>query len=136
MKKKSIPCYVNNGGVHNVVNLPLGQYARWQLKLLCKELLAHLEKLETFVAAKATQQNVTVIRGLLQILSLDLKPKGNRREAEILTTAYEKNLKPSQPLLANEEEELNLVDFAVKVSLVAILFILGGMLQYFESLNY
>lgn len=136
MKKQSVPCYVNNGGVHNIVNLPLGQFSRYQLKSLCKELLSHLETLETFVAAKATPQNITLLRGLVELLSLNLKPKVNRRMAMVLTSANEKNLKPTAPSETNGESEVNLVDFAVKFSLLALLFVLSSMLQYCESLNY
>lgn len=135
MRKKSIPCYLNNGGEHEIINIPMGQYTRWRLKLLTKELLKNGKTLETFVAAKASDATIKLLEGLLKILSLNLKPRDNRREALKLTTANEKNLKPNQRETGSDEE-VNLVQFAVSCGLVAIAFLIGAMLQYCEGFYY
>lgn len=111
-------------------------FTRARLLNLCKELLKSHTTLETFMAAKATEKNLTLIRGLVQILSLNLKPKGNRREAEALTSAYEKNLKPSLRENGSEQEKVNLIQFAISCGLIALIYILAAHLEYLENLNY
>lgn len=88
------------------------------------------------MAAKTTEKNLVLIRGLVKILSLDLKPKANRREAETLTAANEENLKPKQRENGSEQEKVNLIQFAISCGLVAILYIIAAHLEYLESLNY
>ncbi len=135
MKKQSVPCYVANGGVHNIVNLPLGQFTRWRLKLLVRELLKNGKSLETFVAAKATPHTIKLLEGLAKILDLNLKPKQNREAADILTTATEKNLKPTARPAANTQY-LNLVQFSISCGLVVLCYLIGAFLQYMEALSY
>lgn len=133
MKRKTcVPCYVKNGGLHNIVNVPLGLFTRAKLLNLCRELLKHQKSLETFFAAKATPETVFLLQGLVRLLSLDLKPKKNRAEGQILTTALDKNLSPGRSSEA-DFEELNLVDFAVKCGVIALLFALGMFLEYLET---
>lgn len=131
MRKKSIPCYLPNGGEHNVVNIPMGQFTRARLKQLCRELLENLQTFETMVVAKATTQNVKLIRGLYQILDIDYKPRAARRRAEILTSVYEKNLKPTTPN-DGEEELVNLVSLAVSCGLITLLYLLAAHIEYLE----
>lgn len=135
-KKQSVPCYVRNGGIHGILNIPLGMFSRVRLLNFCKELLKSQSTLETFMAAKATEKNLVLIRGLIQILSLDLKPKENRREAQALTAAVEKNLKPKQRENGSEQEKVNLVQFAISCGLIALIYILAAHLEYLENLNY
>ena len=136
MRKSSVPCYVRNGGEHEIINIPMGQFTRWRLKLLVRELLKNGKTLETFVAAKASDATINLLEGLLKILSLNLKPKENRSTAWGLTTATEKNLKPTQRKDGSEEEDLNLVQFAVSCGLVTIAYLIGAMLHYFEGFYY
>lgn len=134
MKKQSVPCYIRNGGEHEIVNIPLGMCARVHLKMLCRELLQHAKTLETFVAAKATPQTINLLIGLLKILSIDLKPKANREAGKSLCAANEKNLKPSAQSLT--DETVNLVQFAISCGLVALLFIGAAFLENLERANY
>lgn len=134
MRKTSIPCYVKNGGVHEVVNIPLGQFTRHQLKKLCRELLKSAKTLETFVAAKATPKTINVLEGLLAILDLNLKPKTAREAANNLTTAYEENLKQDKRELG-QQQTVNLVDFSIKCGLIVFCYLMSAMLAYFEQTN-
>lgn len=134
MSKKSVPCYIPNGGEHFIVNIPLGQFTRVRLKHFCREQLQNLQTFETMLVAKATQQNVKLLRGLLALLEIDFKPKENRGAALTLTAENEKNLKPSMPL-AGSERIVNLVDVSVKFGLIVILFLLAFHLNYLESLD-
>lgn len=136
MRKTSIPCYVKNGGVHDVVNIPLGAWTRVRLKHLCRELLKSQSTLQTFCAAKATSHNMALIKGLLEILSLNLKPKSNREAAVVLTSANEKNLKPTQRMKGSDEETTNLVQFSISCGLIALLYLLAAHLEYLEALSY
>lgn len=134
-KKQSIPCYVNNGGVHNIVNVPFGQFTRLHLKQFAQELLKSASTFETMYVAQVTEKNLKLLKGLVQILSLNLKPKQNRRGAIVLTAANEKNLKPSVPKQGNDEE-VNLVSFALSVGLITLLFLLAAHIEYLESCAY
>lgn len=135
MKRKiSVPCYVNNGGVHNIVNIPIGQFTRAALKSLCRELLQSAQQFETMFVCEVTERKVKIIKALAEILDLNLKPKENRRKAIVLTTVHEKNLKPSA-LQPGNEEEINLVSFSLSCGLITILFLLAAHIQYLESLN-
>lgn len=132
MKKQSVPCYVANGGVHNIVNVPLGQFTRYQLKQLCRELLRTGKTLETFVAAKATPKTIHLLEGLLKILDLNLKPKSSREAAVHLLTANEKNLKPTARRQGKDEVE-NLVSFSISCGLITLCYMVGAFLQYLET---
>lgn len=135
MKRKvSVPCYINNGGVHNIVNIPFGQFTRAALKRFVNELLQSAKQFETMFVCKVTDRNLKVLKALAEILSLNLKPKGNRRQANLLTTVYEKNLKPSA-LQQGNEEEINLVSFSLSCGLITLLFLLAAHIQYLEMLN-
>lgn len=129
---KSIPCYIPNGGEHFIVNLPLGQFTRVRLKLFCKEQLKNLQTFETMLVAKATAQNVQLLRGLLALLELDLKPKVNRTKAENLTSANEENLKPCARAQRNERI-VNMVTFAGQCGLILLMFLLVFHLNYLET---
>lgn len=132
MKKQSVPCYVANGGVHNIVNVPLGQFTRYQLKQLCRELLRTGKTLETFVAAKATMKTIKLLEGLLKILDLNLKPKSSREAAVHLLTEYEENLKPTARRQGKEEVQ-NLVSFSISCGLITLCYMVGAFLQYLET---
>lgn len=135
MRKKSIPCYIANGGEHDVVNIPLGQFTRWRLKLLVHELLRTRQTLETFVAAKATPKNVQLLEALAKILALNLKPKENRAAAITLQSAVEKNLKP-KAASADTDETINLVQFSIKCGLIVVCFLVGAFMQQCEGIIY
>lgn len=135
MRKFSVPCYVQNGGVHNIVNIPLGQFTRYRLRQLVRELLRNGKQLETFVAAKATPKTIQLLAALDKILGLNLKPKESREAANILTTAAEKNLKPTVAKAASEKE-VNLVSFSVSCGLIVLCYMIGAFLQYLEGFNY
>lgn len=132
---KSIPCYVPNGGEHYIVNIPLGQFTRLYLKRLVNELLRNYQTFGTMVVAKATPKTIQLLSGLSKILDVNLKPKENRQQFRVLTTATEKNLKPTAAKSA-DDQAFNIVTFAVSCGLVAIMFILAGHLDYLESLKY
>lgn len=132
MKKQSVPCYVANGGVHNIVNVPLGQFTRYQLKQLCRELLRTGKTLETFVAAKATTKTIKLLEGLLKILDLNLKPKSSREAAIHLLTDYEENLKPTARRQGKEEVQ-NLVSFCISCGLISLCYMVGAFLQFLEN---
>lgn len=132
-QKTSIPCYVNNGGVHNIVNIPMGQFTRAALKQFCRELLQSAQKFETMFVAEVTDRKLKIIRALAEILDQNLKPKENRRKAMLLTTAHEKNLKPSA-LQQGNEEEINLVSLSLSCGLITLLFLLAAHIQYLENL--
>ena len=131
MSKKSIPCYIPNGGEHFVVNIPMGQFTRVRLKNFCKELLENLQTFETMFVAKATERNVKLLQGLVQLLDIDFKPKENRRAAIELTTANEKNLKPEEAARRNERI-VNLVSLSVKCGLILLMFLFVFHLNYLE----
>ena len=131
--KKSIPCYVPNGGEHFVVNIPMGIFTRVRLKNLCKELLQNLQTFETMIVAKATKKNVQILEGLVKILDLDYKPLANRSAAQTLLTAVEKNLKPTATS-HEDEEEVNLISFSVSCGLIAVIFMLVAHLDYLQTL--
>lgn len=132
MSKKSIPCYIPNGGEHFIVNFPMGQFARVRLKVFLRELLQNLGTFETMFVAKATKENTQLVTGLYNLLCLDLKPKASRFKANALLAANEKNLKPSEGETAIEES-LNLVSFAVKCGLIVACFLLAAHLEYLQS---
>lgn len=132
MRKKSIPCYIKNGGVHNVVNVPMGIFTRAELCKLVRRLLASLKNLETFVAAEATPRTVKLLQGLDNFLSVDLKSRSSRPEASTLLAVNEKNLKLSQPTIG-DEAQLNFVDFSVKCGLIALLYIIAAHLEYLSN---
>lgn len=134
MRKFSVPCYVQNGGVHNIVNIPLGQFTRYRLRQLVRELLRNGKKLETFVAAKATPKTIQLLAALDEILGMNLKPKESREAANILTTATEKNLKPTAAKAASEEE-VNLVSFSISCGLIVLCYMVGAFIQYLENIN-
>lgn len=131
MSKKSVPCYIPNGGEHFIVNIPLGQFTRVRLKNFCKELLANLQTFETMFVAKATEKNVQLLQGLVSLLDIDFKPKENRRAAIELTAANEKNLKPSDVNRRNERI-VNLVSLSIKCGLILLMFLLVFHLNYLE----
>ena len=131
MSKKSIPCYIPNGGEHFIVNIPLGQFTRVRLKNFCKELLDNLQTFETMFVAEATERNRKLLESLVQILDIDFKPLSNRGKAEVLTTAAEENLKPTQRSVS-KERVVNLVDLSVKFGLIILLFAFVFHLNYLE----
>lgn len=118
----------------HIINVPMGAFVRLRLKKLCEELLARGEALQTFVAAEATPATLTLLRGLSKILSLNLKPKASREKAKNLLSENEKNLSETVRLSANEED-FNLVSFALSCGLIVVIFLLGCHLDYLESLN-
>lgn len=132
MSKKSIPCYIPNGGEHFIVNIPMGQFTRARLKNFCKELLENLQTFETMFVAKATEKNVQLLQGLVSLLDIDFKPKENRRAAIELTAANEKNLKPLEVARRNERI-VNLVSLSVKCGLILLMFLLVFHLNYLET---
>ena len=133
-RKTSIPCYVNNGGVHNIVNIPFGQFTRAALKSFVNELLQSAQQFETMFICKVTDRNLQILKALAEILSFNLKPKENRRKAKLLTTVHEKNLKPSA-LQTGNEEEINLVSLSLSLGLITLLFLIAAHIEYLEALN-
>lgn len=133
-RKISVPCYVNNGGVHNIVNIPMGQFTRAALKQFCRELLQSAQQFETMFVAEVTDRRLKIIHALAEILDQNLKPKENRRKAKLLTTVHEKNLKPAT-LQQGNEEEINLVSFSLSCGLITLLFLLAAHIQYLENLS-
>lgn len=131
--KHSIPCYVTNGGVHDVVNIPLGMWQRIELRKLIRELLTHQKNLVTILAANATPQAVQVLKGLYEILGLDLRPQATRGKATALLTENEKNLKQSAKQVS-ESSFVNLVSFSVSCGLIAILFLVAAHIEYLSNL--
>ena len=129
MRKKSIPCYIKNGGVHNVVNVPMGIFTRAELCKLVRRLLVSLENLETFVAAEATPRTIKLLQGLDKFLSVDLKSRSSRPDACTVLAVNEKNLKPSQPT-NGDETPLNFVDFSIKCGLLVIEYIIAAHLEF------
>lgn len=132
--KKSIPCYLPNGGGNNIVNVPFGIFTRVELKILVGELLKNLQLFETMLVAKATERNVKLLRGLDAFLAMgDLKPKSKREAAQNLLAENEKNLKQ------NERDEgtggLNLVDFSIKCGLIALCYLITAHLEYCQNIN-
>lgn len=134
MSKKSIPCYVPNGGVHNVLNIPLGMFQRMELKKFLRELDARQRDFQTMFVAHATRANIALVRGLLQILDIDIKKKATRREAVHLLSAHEKNLKHNSTA-ADQQTQVNFVDLSLSFGLLAILFILAAHINYLESVS-
>lgn len=135
MNKKSIPCYVKNFGVHNVLNIPFGMNQRIQLKKFLRELDSRQREFETMFVAKATAANIILVRGLMKILDIDFKRKTTRSKAVKLLSAHEKNLKQNRTG-TNEPEDINLVDFALSCGLLAILFMLAAHMEYIEITLY
>lgn len=131
MSKKSVPCYIPNGGEHFIVNIPLGQFTRVRLKNFCKELLANLQTFETMFVAKATQRNIMLLQGLVALLDIDYKPKKNRAQAIELTAANEENLKP-ETCVVSDERVVNVVDLSVRFGLIVLLFLAAFHLNYLE----
>lgn len=135
MAKKSIPCYIPNGGEHFVINIPFGFFQRVQLKRLVNELLERGQVLGTFVAAEASAQNLRLLKGLARILDIDLKPIERRREAEALLAANEENLKQFLGRPANLED-VNLVSLSVSCGLIVALFLLAAHLEYLQNASF
>lgn len=134
MKRQiSVPCYVRNGGVNNIVNIPMGVFMRQELKALITELLSTQKTLSTFCAAHATERKIKLLKGLHEILSLNLKPKDARKQAETLLTVNEKNLNDGTKMPSNEES-VNLVSLAVSCGLIIFLFLVGAHVSYLEAL--
>lgn len=134
-KVQSVPCYLRNGGEHNVVNIPMGIFVRLKLKKLCKELLRTQKTLGTFCACTAEKEKIQLLEGLVKILSLDLKPTNSRREGKHLLTENEKNLSQSDRQVSHEKV-VNLVSFSLSCGLIALLFLLASHLEYLEQFNY
>lgn len=133
MRQKSIPCYVNNFGVHNVLNIPLGMFQRITLKKFLRELDKRQREFQTFFVAEATPATISLVRGLLQILEINLKLKGTRRKAEQLLTAHEKNLKHIEAL-DNQQAEQNLVALSISCGLIGLCFLLAAHIEYLSQL--
>lgn len=132
MRKKSIPCYIKNGGVHNVVNVPMGIFTRAELCKLVRRLLASLKNLETFVAAEATPRTIKLLQGLDKFLSVDLKSRSSRPDACTVLAVNEKNLKPSQPT-HGDEASLNFVDFSIKCGLIVLAYVIAAHLEFLSN---
>lgn len=132
MNKKQIPCYLPNGGTHQIVNVPLGIFTRAELRRLVRELLDHHKQLGTFIAAEATPRVLSLLNGLHVILGLNLKPAAVRRKAAYWYAANEKNLKR---LAVNEEtgEVVDLVKVAASFGLIAIIFLIVAHLDYLQA---
>lgn len=135
VKKHSIPCYIANGGVHNVVNVPLGIFQRLRLRRFVHTLLKSAQQFETMFVAKVDEKDLQLLEGLHKILNLDLKPKANRRKAKLLTAAHERNLKPSAAQKSNDEF-VNLVSLSLSLGLITLLFLIAARVQYLEALSY
>lgn len=133
-KLKAIPCYVPNGGVHDVVNIPMGKFTRAELKNFCKQLLQSAQQFETMFVATVTPKTLKLLSGLAQLCDIDLKPKSNRRKCQLLTAANEKNLKPSAQAVGNDEK-INLVSLSLSLGLITLLFLIAAHLEYLEHLN-
>lgn len=131
MKKVQVPCYLRNGGKHQIVNVPFGIFTRVELRKLVRELLDRHKTLQTFVAAEATPRTIALLQGLEHILSMNLKPKTLRQKEQCWYAAHEKNLKQLTTQYGTDEV-VNLVQVAVSCSLVAILFLLAAHLDYLQ----
>lgn len=134
MKQKSVPCYVPNGGVHNIINVPMGAFVRLRLKKLVNKLLGSYKHFETFIAIQPEDADIKLLNALDAIMSLNLKPKQTRTKAKALLAAHEKNLKPTSGVKA--EEEINLISLAISVGLIVILFLLAASAEYSENMLY
>lgn len=134
MKQKQIPCYVPDGGVHNVVNVPMGIFTRAELRKLIRELLANWRKFETMVVAPATPRTLKLLQGLDNFLQHDLKLKSSRKVASALLSANEKNLKPRQREQGTDFRQDMLI-LSLQCGLVVILFLLAAHLEYLEHLQ-
>lgn len=134
MKQKSVPCYVPNGGVHNIINVPMGAFVRLRLKKLVARLLASYSHFETFIAIQPEEADIKLLNALDAIMALNLKPKATRTKARTLLSTHEKNLKPTPQ--DQEEERINLVGVAISVGLVILLFIIAAHLEYQELVSY
>ena len=134
MKHRQIPCYVPDGGVHNVVNIPMGIFTRAELRRLIRELLANWRKFETMVVAPATPRTLKLLQGLDNFLQHDLKLKRNREDALTLLAANEKNLKPRKRELG-EDFRQDMLLLSLQCGLVVILFLLAAHLEYLEHLQ-
>lgn len=87
------------------------------------------------VAIQPQAGDIKLLNALVEILSLNLKPKATRSEALALLAAHEKNLKPFKRL-DGKDELCNLVQFSLSCGLIAILFMLASHLCYLEAMNY
>lgn len=135
VKKHSIPCYVANGGEHNIVNVPLGIFTRLRLRRFVQQLLKSAQQFETMFVVKFDTKDLQLLQSLDKILSLNLKPKSNRAAAKILTAAGEKNLKPTARQ-HGKDEFVNLVELSVSLGLIVLLFIVAAHIEYVEALSY
>lgn len=133
-KLQSVPCYIRNGGVHNILNLPLGINARATLAKICKELLITQKTLQTFCACHVSQAELQLLSGLVKILQTDLRPKANREAVRVCLSENEKNLNRSKRE-AGKDEVVNLVSLSVSVGLIALLFLFGAHVEYLETLQ-
>ena len=131
VKQKSVPCYVANGGLHNVINVPFGIFTRLRLHRLVKNCLKSWQHFETMIVIEPEEADIKLLQGLDAFLSLNLKPKSTRSEAVKLLSANEENLKPSRRMIA-EEKDFNVVTFAISTGLIVIMFLIGAHIESFS----
>lgn len=131
-KHQQVPCYLQNGGGQQIVNVPLGIFTRHELKNLVTELLRRGEVLGEFVAAEATPRVIALLKGLSVILSLNLKPTAVRRVASTWYAAHEKNLK-RLALSDTDIEVIDLVKVAAASGLIVFLFLIAAHLDYLQA---
>lgn len=130
MRKQSVPCYIANGGVRQIVNVPMSWLVRVKLLQFCKELKRHGRSLETFYAAQVSAERDRLLDAMITILGTNFKLKNARSAYPSLTTAKEKKPKSSQEVL--DINEVNMVDLSIKCGLIVALFLLGSFIQYLE----
>ena len=132
MKKIQVPCYLRNGGKHQIVNVPFGIFTRVELRKLVHELLSRQKTLQTFFAAEATPRTIALLQGLEHILSMNLKPKAIRQKEKCWYAANEKNLR-QLTRQCETDEVVYLVQVACSCGLIIILFLIAAHLDFLQS---
>lgn len=123
---KHLPIYIQNGGIHDVLNVPIGLYQRATLVKLFRRLLKSQATLETMLACEARKEFISVCSGLLEILTTDFRLRTNRQKIHDCMSAHEENLK--------SENNFDIYQFAIATGLVTACFLLAAALP--ESIFY
>lgn len=122
---KKLPCYIENGGYHDVLNVPMSLPMRASLVQLCRRLIASQAKLDTIMAAEYRPQFLSVSKALVQILTADFRRKANRRAVVDCYAAHEKNLKSET---ARDCDDFDIFQFAIAVGLVGSIFLFASLI--------
>lgn len=130
---KHLPVYIPNGGMHDVLNVPISFAQRVTITRLLRNLLNSKQILETMMAVEAREDYEIVCHGLLEIFATDFRRKKNRESVRTLLAANEKNLS-STPSNHEEEEEFDMVQFGIACGLITFIFLFAAAIP--ETLFY